>query len=304
MTTAPAMPELPDSATVLPDGSAFAIASFPLPSDHWLYAPREYRDGEEEPIELPSPILSHQAHGDVVRAAIRYAVRSATMCGKEPDFDPDALVQNAMYALCGPFGGATLQAQPAEMSDAELLDAYNSIDPCNESPQDRLIRRLRAILALRPQSESEQEKELRRSLAEAQATISERNVEIIELQKRIHRSPQAVPMTDGCFTVGFNLTENKLPKLVSRSTSYGGVWMSALCLVIGKDGYAGVSRLEVADSVKADLDAGKHIPRTRGTIKFKGPASDRWDNTCVAWAYLEDVKTILASITAPAGGEG
>lgn len=113
MTTTPAMPELPDGATVLPDGSAFAIASFPLPSDHWLYAPREYRDGEEEPIELPSPILSHQAHGDIVRAAIRYAVRSATMCGKEPDFDPDALVQNAMYALCGPFGGATLQAQPA-----------------------------------------------------------------------------------------------------------------------------------------------------------------------------------------------
>lgn len=113
----PAMPELPDGATVLPDGSAFALASFPLPANHWLYAPREYRDGEEDPIELPPPILSHQVHGDIVRAAIRYAVRSATMRGKEPDFDPDALVQNAMYALCGPFGGAALQsAQPAAPS--------------------------------------------------------------------------------------------------------------------------------------------------------------------------------------------
>lgn len=121
MTTPPAMPELPDGATVLPDGSAFAIASFPLPSDHWLYAPRAYRDGEEEPIELPSPILSHQAHGDIVRAAIRYAVRSATMCGKEPDFDPDALVQNAMYALCGPFGGAALQAQPAAAGVSDVI---------------------------------------------------------------------------------------------------------------------------------------------------------------------------------------
>ena len=45
---------------------------------------------------------------------MRYAVRVATMCGEEPDCDPDALVQNALYALCGPFGGAALQsAQPA-----------------------------------------------------------------------------------------------------------------------------------------------------------------------------------------------
>ena len=44
------------------------------------------------------------------------------------------------------------QATQAEVMDEELLDAYNSIDPCNESPTDRLIRRLRAILALRPQA--------------------------------------------------------------------------------------------------------------------------------------------------------
>ena len=96
-----------------------------------------------------------------------------------------------LYAL------AALQAQPAEVSDAEIYALW--VEHCETT--EKTTRQLvcdfaRAILALRPQSESEQEKELRRSLAEAQATISERNAEIIELQKRIRRSPQAVPMTD------------------------------------------------------------------------------------------------------------
>ena len=92
----------PDNCTILPDGSAFALASYPLPKDHWLYAPREYEPGAEEPKELPHPILTHAQSAEVV-AAVRYAIRGATMCGKEEDFDPDALVQNAVYALCGPF---------------------------------------------------------------------------------------------------------------------------------------------------------------------------------------------------------
>ena len=91
-----------ETTTILPDGSAFGVMSFPLPKDHWLYAPREYAPGAEEPLELPTPILTHDQR-EVVVAAIRYAVRSATMCGQEPDFDPDAMVQNAVYALCGPY---------------------------------------------------------------------------------------------------------------------------------------------------------------------------------------------------------
>ena len=87
----------------LPDGSGFFTASLPLPADHWLYAPRKYtRPNQVEPDELPAPILTHELR-EQVTAAIRYAIRSATMCGKEPDFDPDAMVQNAVYALCGPF---------------------------------------------------------------------------------------------------------------------------------------------------------------------------------------------------------
>lgn len=89
--------------TILPDGSAFAVASYPLPNDHWLYAERTYQDGTDEPDELPKPILNHSEHAEIVKAAVRYAIRGATMCGKENDFDPDALVQNAVYALCGPY---------------------------------------------------------------------------------------------------------------------------------------------------------------------------------------------------------
>lgn len=108
----------PDNVTRLPDGSAFAIFRFPLPDSHWLYAPREYAEGADEPKELPRPILNHTEHREAVVAAIRYAVRGATMCGKEPDFDPDALVQNAVYALCGPFGGRTTLAEKIALASA------------------------------------------------------------------------------------------------------------------------------------------------------------------------------------------
>jgi hypothetical protein len=102
-----------EPVTILPDGSAFGVMSFPLPDDHWLYAPNEYRDGEYEPIDLPKPILTHALREAVV-AAVRYAVRGATMRGKETDFDPDALVQNAVYALCGPYTTPTAQPAPVQ----------------------------------------------------------------------------------------------------------------------------------------------------------------------------------------------
>ena len=89
--------------TILPDGSGFGILSLPLPKGHWLYAEREYEEDVIEPTDLPAPILTHALRQQVIDA-IRYAVRSATNCGKEDDFDPDALVQNAVYALCGPYG--------------------------------------------------------------------------------------------------------------------------------------------------------------------------------------------------------
>lgn len=95
------------TTTVLPDGSGFFTASLPLPAEHWLYAPRNDGWDSERDCnpELPHPILTHTQRAEVV-AAIRYAVRAATMQGTETDFDPDALVQNAVVALCGFYGSA------------------------------------------------------------------------------------------------------------------------------------------------------------------------------------------------------
>ena len=102
-----------ETCTVLPDGSAFATASWPLPKDHWLYAPRgEWDSARDEYAECPAPILT-RAQVQAVTAAARYAIRGATMCGHDQDFDPDALVQNLCYALCGPACGALLPADHA-----------------------------------------------------------------------------------------------------------------------------------------------------------------------------------------------
>ena len=95
--------------TPLPDGSAFAVVSYPLPHDHWLYAERVYAGDAIESERPAKPILTHELREKVI-AAIRYAIRASTNCGKELDFDPDSLVQNAVYALCGPYK----QAAPKE----------------------------------------------------------------------------------------------------------------------------------------------------------------------------------------------
>ena len=88
----------------LPDGSGFFTASLPLPANHWLYAPRcdVWDNDRNDYADKPKPILTH-AQREAVITATRYAIRAATMNGKETDFDPDALVQNAVVALCGPY---------------------------------------------------------------------------------------------------------------------------------------------------------------------------------------------------------
>ena len=122
-----------ESVMILPDGSAFGVMSFRLPDDHWIYAPNEYRDGEYEPIDLPKPILTHQLR-DAVVAAVRYAVRGSTMRGQETDFDPDALVQNAVYALCGPY------ATPPQRTWVGLTDEEISALAWNFKVDSQVIR--------------------------------------------------------------------------------------------------------------------------------------------------------------------
>ena len=129
--------------TILPDGSAFGVMSFPLSKDHWLYADRAYEDGADQPKELPAPILNHGSRETVVAAA-RYAVRGATNCGKDPDFDPDALVQNVVYALCGPYGrAAPTPIDPADVDiaseiddDSERMQAIGQNGDCGEHYDD------------------------------------------------------------------------------------------------------------------------------------------------------------------------
>ena len=96
----------------LPDGSGFFVGSLPLPKDHWIYAPKsDGWDSERDcPLDTPLPILDNSQR-EAVTAALRWAVRGATINGTAPDFDPDALVLNAVYALCGPCGTATPNAR-------------------------------------------------------------------------------------------------------------------------------------------------------------------------------------------------
>lgn len=83
----------------LPDGSGFALVTYPLPSDHWMT-----KSGDEDPptpylIGTDSP-LRKLTTTSITRAA-RYAVRSATNNGKITDFDPDAMVQAFVVGMLG-----------------------------------------------------------------------------------------------------------------------------------------------------------------------------------------------------------
>jgi hypothetical protein len=103
-----------ESIGVLPDGSGWATASFPLPKNHWIYEPT----GEPptpfivgtDPAELKFG-MTRAEWVERVRAAGKYAVKASTMSGKEMDFDPDAMLQNLVVGLLGywtPSGVSTL----------------------------------------------------------------------------------------------------------------------------------------------------------------------------------------------------
>ena len=104
-----------DGVTALPDGSGFATMSIPLPKDHWLFAPncQEWDSTRDTSADTPIPCVGNDKR-DAITAALRWAVRGATMNGKEMDFDPDALVLNAAYALCGPCVPGAYVAEPKE----------------------------------------------------------------------------------------------------------------------------------------------------------------------------------------------
>lgn len=112
----------------LPDGSGFAIMSMPLPANHWIYQgdrietygvfnipPMPFHMGTLDQASLliqrrsnPTPFgidppirMSKEDFANKIANVARYAIRSATMNGKEMDFDPDAMVQNFQVGMLG-----------------------------------------------------------------------------------------------------------------------------------------------------------------------------------------------------------
>ena len=115
---------------LLPDHSGFAVLSMPLPADHWSTQddgsyeppPMRFRMGANERAIITigdelrdwSESLTREQFADRIRAAGRYAYRAATMKGKEPDLDPDALMQNLVVGLLGYWTDTGLGSEPWE----------------------------------------------------------------------------------------------------------------------------------------------------------------------------------------------
>lgn len=81
----------------LPDGSGFFVGSMPLPANHWIYS-----DSEPPPMPWRCGVgRTRDRLAADVKMATRYAVKAATMNGKNMDFDPDAMCQLMVTGLLG-----------------------------------------------------------------------------------------------------------------------------------------------------------------------------------------------------------
>lgn len=91
-----------DVLSRLPDESGVMTGSFELPKDHWIYGAAG--DGTGEP-PMPMRMGLVSPFRNIFRKAIRdagkYAVRASTACGTDPDFDPDAILNNLVVGLLG-----------------------------------------------------------------------------------------------------------------------------------------------------------------------------------------------------------
>ena len=86
---------------ILPDGSSFATMSMPLPKDHWLTKDQDGFNVPPMPMRMSASNPVRIALAKALKDAGRYAVRCATMNGKEIDFDPDSLIQNLIVGFFG-----------------------------------------------------------------------------------------------------------------------------------------------------------------------------------------------------------
>lgn len=90
-----------EECAALPDGSGFAVASLPLPKDHWLYRDSESGDQPPMPMRRGTEDPERKVLWDQMIAAARYAIRVSTDNGKIIDFDPDALAENFVIGMLG-----------------------------------------------------------------------------------------------------------------------------------------------------------------------------------------------------------
>jgi len=81
------------------DDHGFAIMSFDLPVDHWLY--------QNNPEPPPAPLLMgtdsplREPLAKAIREAGKYAIRATTNSGKIDDYDPDAFLRNLVVGILG-----------------------------------------------------------------------------------------------------------------------------------------------------------------------------------------------------------
>ena len=86
------------------------IIKTPLPYHHWIYGDPAAIVEEGDGWSLECPPMPMRAGTDdprrtelaeMLTLAGRYAVRAATLNGKDMDFDPDALLQNLIIGMLG-----------------------------------------------------------------------------------------------------------------------------------------------------------------------------------------------------------
>lgn len=107
-----------ETVTILPDGSAYAVMTSPLPPGHWLTAA-----GDSVPPMVMRMGTSDPRRADMktkVSAAARYAIRATTANGTVMDFSPDAMVLNFVVAMLGYY----------------TPDGYSVCDPDMNPPRD------------------------------------------------------------------------------------------------------------------------------------------------------------------------
>ena len=117
----------------LPDGSAFATISMPLPPGHWS----QPEDGKYGPPPMPFRMGADDerrgAFAEAIRAVGQYAYLASTMGGRETDMDPDALLQNLVVGFLGYWTPDGTKVTGAYPEDAKWADP-NPMPPIYPGP--------------------------------------------------------------------------------------------------------------------------------------------------------------------------